>query len=404
MGTLILPLLCIAYLPLIWLSLSRGSFFLEHLENFTSAQKQILYVALLSLILPYLLLVTRDSAFIQAVRLRVKLCVLLTLLTLLVITPPLLSLDSSLYLINGRNWIEFAANPLVVIQGSIHSNPWSNEVGNLRWLGESTFYGPLFYPLLIPIIKLNLSLIASILAYKCLNVLVFVFTLILFGMLIKERRDAKSLWLILAFNPALLVNFVLEAHNDLLLIFFLMAMLVAMRHAFWRSAGAFLGISIAIKYVTIILLPIFIFRRAAWIFIPLPLLLGLMLFDFPLQHIVNQLVKIGSFGCFYSCTPPLSLLNLIFSVDIGPLVAKVIFLCLFALLSWHFSRHQPVTFIALALSCLVFFAAQWVPPWYVALPIPFLLLASSEKIGANDWYLKASFVLTCYSLFNYFSA
>ena len=404
MGIFILPLLCIAYFPLVWLSTWRGSFFLEHLENFTSAQQQILYLSLLSIIIPYLLLITKSDAFIQASQLRVKLLILFSLLALLVLTPPLLSLDAGLYVLNGRNWIEYAANPLVVTQGSIHANPWSNELGNLRWLSESTFYGPLFYPFLLPIIKLNLSLIGSVVAYKCLNVVICIFTLIFFAELIKGRRDAESLWFAFAFNPALLVNFVLEGHNDLLLIFLLMAMLVAMKHEFWRSAASLFGISIAIKYITIILMPLFFFRRAIWLYIPLPLLFGLMYFDFPLQHIFDQLVRIGSFGCFYSCTPPLALLNWIFPPNFGPLVAKIIFLLLLLLLSLRLSRDQPIKFIALTLVSLVFFAAQWVPPWYVALPIPFLLLASSEKRGANDWFLKASFVLTCYSLFNYFSA
>ncbi len=393
-------LIAISYVPLVLLSLTRNSFFLENLENISPARRPLLYLSLILPVITYGYTLTRagDS------KRDIGWPIFYILIVFLALTPSFLSNDSAFYFIVVRNWLEFGANPQLIAPNQIVDNPWLTEIGPILWLQYPTLYGPLFSPLLAPIFALGLSLTASTLVYKSLMAIIFTLAILLFYQLSKERKDAKALLFSLAANPALLINFILEGHNDLFLILFLITTVYALKNLCWTVGALLYGISLAMKSLVIGVFPLFILRPTLWPIIFLPVVLGALLFDFSIPLIFDRINMLSNKGCFYSCTPTIALLKLLFGDQAGIFIGKLSAVSIIGYLSWRYSQKEPAKFIALTLTSILFLASLWISPWYLSVAIPFFLLSSDPNKNSNDLFSKSSFALTCYAVFYYFSA
>ncbi len=151
----------------------------------------------------------------------VALAVVLALLFLWVY--PVNATDVYRYFIRGRVSSVYQANPFAVAPAQFPEDPYLPLAG--EWASHTSPYGPVWELLAGLITRLfPQKLLLGLLAFKMVGALAFVGSgLLLWGILDKfplgERLGRTLLWL---WNPALLLIFVADGHNDGLMLFWLL--------------------------------------------------------------------------------------------------------------------------------------------------------------------------------------
>jgi hypothetical protein len=151
----------------------------------------------------------------------------------LLLVYPINANDVYRYVIRGRIQTVYGESPFSVAPDSFPEDPFLPLAG--EWAGATSPYGPLWELMASAVTRVsNDSLLLGILSFKLLALLAFAATAVLLWMLFSpignsegeaNRDDTSSraantlLW---AWNPALLLIFVVNGHNDALMIFWLM--------------------------------------------------------------------------------------------------------------------------------------------------------------------------------------
>ncbi|MEK7595083.1 MAG: hypothetical protein AAB443_00620 [Patescibacteria group bacterium] len=241
----------------------------------------------------------------------------------------------------------------------------------------------------------------------------FIFCVILFGKIL-DSLGRQRLFFLFAFNPTVLIHLVLEAHNEVIILFLLLGSVYMLLRR--RSLiGGLLTISmILIKYYPIIILPIFILKRKKqgnkllWtkqFFLSSLLITLLIIFSFfvikhpNLKPFLDQNLNLRrDIGCFHRCSPIVSLTRYVFAENEG-LVRTTVFVAFYLLLIYYLliKNFMLLEFLFFALSATFFIFISWLTPWYLVLPISIGVLLSNRRS-----YLFLVIVLTFYSLFHYF--
>ncbi len=186
----------------------------------------------------------------------------------LVLLPSLPSDDVFSYILYGRIAAVHGANPLVATPGDFSGDPFLSLV---FWRGTRSVYGPAWLLLSHGLTLLAQALGGSLVAYTLL------FKLLGFA---AHLANAALIWAILgrigriapgrrvfgtllyAWNPLCLLEFCASAHNDALML------TLALLGIYWLARGweapalVSFGLSIAIKYVLLALLPLYLFWQA----------------------------------------------------------------------------------------------------------------------------------------------
>jgi len=168
---------------------------------------------------------------------------------------PFLSHDIFNYLFDGRMIWLHRVNPYLHTPQEFSADHWTRF---MHWVHKSTPYGPTqtFYSLIIAIIGFN-KFLPSYLFIKMGNLILFLIIGFYLIKILKSKRLAVSLWFL---NPFLYQEFLINCHNDLLMI-----ALAIIGFYYWRKEKkkgwlAFL-LSVTSKYVSILLLPAFVFKK-----------------------------------------------------------------------------------------------------------------------------------------------
>lgn len=131
-------------------------------------------------------------------------------------------------------------------------------------------YGPFFLTLCLVLSKISFSSVTLFLyEFKILNFIIYLLTVYLFYKLTKK----KKLTIIFAFNPLILLETLVNVHNDILLLFFCLLGIFfikksekiiksrIMSELEFIIGLIFFTLSASIKYVTFIILPFFIIYK-----------------------------------------------------------------------------------------------------------------------------------------------
>lgn len=143
---------------------------------------------------------------------------------------PINALDIYNYLLLGRVEAIFGQNPYLVASAAIPQESWLPYAG--EWGKGISPYGPAFQVAASLIARLSGDhLLAGLLLWKMLGALTLLGSAVLIWLLLAAstpgRRAAHTLlW---AWNPALLLTFAMNGHNDGLMIFWLLAGLLLVR-------------------------------------------------------------------------------------------------------------------------------------------------------------------------------
>jgi hypothetical protein len=189
----------------------------------------------------------------------------------LIVAPNLFSQDVYSYIMYGRIGVIHGANPITVPPITFPSDPllaytaWKNvpSAYGATWLIFS--YGVTgLMQLLGPTPELYL------LVYKLAAIGLHAASASLIWRMLGRWKPEQQVWgtLLYAWNPLAMMEFAGSAHNDALLVFFLLLGVWSAQQGHWRRATIGLTLSALIKYVPIVLLPpyaIFLARqRASW--------------------------------------------------------------------------------------------------------------------------------------------
>jgi len=378
----------LSFVPLVFLAWNRESFYLEHVENFSQEKFFWFCLSLILISVIYFFGFFKKQWLNQELPLKKLFLFLSPLFILLVVTIPFLSMDTAGYLLPIKNYLAFGFNPYQTPFLQVVQNPWVLQIGHPWASSLVTPYGPFFFLLLAPLVSLPFGLTVTIVIYKALLLVPYIFSVIIFDRLRSFFKTPPFVTVLFALNPLLLILGLLEGHNDLILeAFILAAIWLLLKEKFFHGNLALAAI-VAIKLFPIIFAPIFWFEHGLFrwrkVIFSFLIIFGFffltsLFFGFStLLSLVKTVAFQSSLGCFYICSPVQFFFNL-FSVSLS--VKLAFFLIVYSLIFWLFllRSFKPVQFIFWSLMAFCFIYLRWLTPWYLMLPLPLALLLFENK-------------------------
>lgn len=401
----------IVFLFLGGISFSRQSYFKEHFENFSQSKIDAVLTLFCILFLLYGILWVCREGF-QHIQKSVLVGILLGIMATAIAIPPFLSRDIAAYLFPNKNALVYGKNIFSSPITLPAPDPWSAELGPIWWLSIPTPYGPLFHGALHPVVFFgqNMKFSDAQDIYKTLNAAIFILSIIVVARLVAQLSLPFYTTYLYAFNPALLIQGVLEGHNDIWMTLGILLFLSAfLKKQHVKSILFFLS-SVGVKYISVILAPVFLtqytpLQKKKYIFFFFFFLGGGIysvseIFHLPLEKIMNGLASRFSFPCMYACTPFVSLIHSFFgkTSQTSYMLQSMGFVTLYIWITHRFlfKKRQLIHFCFWVFMSLFFVFTSWMTPWYLITVIAISMLLTREKT-----YSVLMFFLTAYSLFHY---
>lgn len=170
---------------------------------------------------------------------------------------PFLSSDVFKYLFAAKELLVYHANPHLIAPQVFEGDTWLRF---MRWIHTPSPYGPVMTALAIPYYLLGFGkFVPSLYLFKLDQIFWYGLTIWLVGKLaIKKPIFAH---LVFAFNPLVLFEWLVNAHNDAPMISLLLLSLYLIKESRRLPAIITLLFSIGIKYVTVFALPFLFIKK-----------------------------------------------------------------------------------------------------------------------------------------------
>lgn len=323
----------------------------------------------------------------------------------LLFTYPFNATDVFRYLIHGRITAFYHTNPYLTPPDAFPQDPFLPLAG--EWAGETSPYGPVWEMGAAAIAALTGNdLYAGLLLFKLGGLATFLLCSWLLWLLLADAPPVRrvGLTLLWAWNPALLLVFVVDAHNDALMLLWLL-----LGYWLWRRGYAVMGLIamfLAVLTKPIALLPLAFFGLAIWrslpgraarvrfLMITAVTTLLLTFFTFlPFGSPFLLAARLAREASHYPGFSPVTLI-LLFIPEWGALtmerytlivnLGRLLFLLLAGWLTWRaWHGRNP-----LRAAADIFFAYLLTTPafriWYAAWPFPWLLLDEGGQKEAGS--------------------
>jgi hypothetical protein len=174
---------------------------------------------------------------------------------------PMLSSDVFKYLFSAKMIVVYHANPYVVTPNFFENDTW---IRFMRWVHTTTPYGPVFTLATIPYYLLGLGkFVPALYLFKLDQIAWYLLTIYLVGKLTETQGWKKTAvvfsQLFVALNPLIIMEWLVNAHNDASMIALCMlALYLAIKD---RKAWSLISLaaSVGIKYITVVLAPLLLF-------------------------------------------------------------------------------------------------------------------------------------------------
>jgi len=187
---------------------------------------------------------------------------------------PLTAIDLFIYAIRTRGWALYGLQPLTTPPEALPaSDPWLGLAG--EWVDAASPYGPLWEWLSLGGFHLSGgNFLAHLFVLKIIGALAYLGSIWFIYQILKRSRPDWAIAGTLAFawNPLVLFESVQNAHNDIVMVFFLLAAIWLFVHItrVWRLNSILLmllfclllAMSILVKFVTVIVVPFFLIVMA----------------------------------------------------------------------------------------------------------------------------------------------
>lgn len=176
---------------------------------------------------------------------------------------PMLSYDIFNYMFHGKILWLYGANPHTVAPLSFEGDLWLRF---MRWVHTPSAYGPIFTFIESPAYLLGLGKFVPVLyLMKSTMILFYVWCVSLVGQIGSQLKLNKNVivlsQLVLAFNPFLWLELVINAHNDAVMIALLLYAIKASLESKKIISFISLILSIGVKYITLVTTPFFLLKN-----------------------------------------------------------------------------------------------------------------------------------------------
>jgi len=167
---------------------------------------------------------------------------------------PIMASDLFHYLADARTLVVHQQNPMQV---SPERFPF---IIGISWAQQPSPYGPLWQLLAAIPLLITRDYTASIIGLKVLSVAFYLLSIVLVYLTVRRTWPGRELFAaaVFAWNPFIVFRAVGNGHNDLVMMAFALAALYFAAIRLWRFALPLLALSIAVKYSTALLVPLFL--------------------------------------------------------------------------------------------------------------------------------------------------
>ena len=308
-------------------------------------------------------------------------------------SPEFILNDLYIYFFHAKIFAYYYANPYMLMPADFMGDASLFFLKN--WMNQSFNYGPLWLLLSAVPALLTANIVLGVYFLRILILVIFFATI--FASRYLFEADMKKVFLF-AVHPLMLYWVVLGGHNDIAIVFFIMLSFIFLKKEKYFFSIIFFSLSILIKYVSIIFLPIFllyILKKTSWKHIAL-------------YCATIAIIVFGSYAPFHAgfasilgnetlhnprlSSPVFSLaygvINKSFSYDTEVFLRmKNIFIFIFiigyAVILWkrrnsHNSFHDFIK-IFLWVSVWFYCVTFWFQPWYMIWLLPCLIYVSEGK-------------------------
>ncbi len=330
----------------------------------------------------------------------------------LLLAYPVNATDVYRYLIRGRIAAVYGQSPFVAPPATFAGDPFLPLAG--EWAGETSPYGPLWELVAAGVARLGGdNLLLGVVLFKLLAVACFLAATAVIWVILRGRPGRTTATLLWAWNPALLLTFALNGHNDaLMILWLLLGVWVGQR----RPAAGFLLLCLAAltKPVAALALPVFFIaawrgadgRRArarlaataglgalalTWLAF-LPWAAPGRFVQTPLELTGRLLREATDSGGFSPAVWLYFALGQRVAIDTIGAALRALFLLLAAVVLWRGWRGRPPARGAADLSFGYLAQALSFRVWYAVWPFPWLLLdteggAAAYRLRVGLWFL-----------------
>jgi hypothetical protein len=364
---------------------------------------------------------------------RTVLAAIAALIAIVLIAPPLMSMDVFSYEAYARMFVTYGANPYVHGPfGPLSLDPLYSYIG-AHWVETPTVYGPVFTILSTFLDKLTLgvytclhpvpsaacqrAIAQSTFAYKGIAAVAALVTVATLWHAAKLRglNQVRAV-AVFGLNPLVIIYGVGGGHNDLLMIMFTTLGVYALLARRERATGAMIALGAAIKLTGALLLPFALAagtglgaeRRRRSIVIGAAItsvvfaLAGFGYFGIAQVNMVLTLQHIQSAGDTSSIP---GFLSVVLRLDVvGHVVGLVLGLVFLAVCGWLLRRvwRGQMDWIDGAgwATVVMLVTASAMLPWYVAWLMPLVALCTSRRLWSTAlWFTGAVQLITMVSYF-----
>jgi hypothetical protein len=281
---------------------------------------------------------------------------------------------------------------------------------------ETSPYGPAWYLLAgLPSAVGGEDLVRSILAFKVLATVFFVGSTGLLYLILHRARPGQEVpgLILFAWNPLVLFEIVVNAHNDVVMIFFALLALWATLARRWWLVPVALTLVVLTKYALVILAPLLLVYalrtegRRVWRPVAIGSAVSLALAGAliaPLWQGPDTLHSMqGALDRWHASPAALMYAQLTLThtpaeaARLTKALMTVLFLAGYGWLLWRRSRDrvQVLETSALGIFGLLLLMSWWFLPWYILWALPLAALSVGRPIG------RIGLVLSCTALLSY---
>lgn len=323
----------------------------------------------------------------------------------LVLVYPINAIDIFGYIAESRVLILYHADPLIVAPAVYIHDPLMQSLGS--FVGTPAPYGPL--GILIAAIATLFSgsnLLTNLLLLKVLSALFLVSSSYLIYKIVAYYKPAMALTctIFMVWNPYMLLEFVVNSHNDIIMIFFLLLAILLFVNNKHHMVFALLLSSLLVKYASGLLLPLFIINalfyyqsakeRLKYLFficIETLIILGILVLPFWRGTQTFSSLSTTAQGFLYSFAMFLNNFSAMkVTFDQSKTIGIGVFGMFYLYALWLASRNSSGVLLGsfMSMFALLAFAITYVQPWYLLWAcIPTLLMP-------RKWFQQIALLLT----------
>jgi len=348
-------------------------------------------------------------------------------LTLLFVWP-IGSTDIFSYICQGRVLSEHHLNPYITAYHTLNNDYFYSTINNTE-VAHPSIYGPLFVIItsLLTFIGGN-NFILTLFLFKFFFVAI---NLLCCYLIYKIFKNRKAVYLY-AFNPLILYEFSINGHNDILIIFFvLLSLYILLKKEnnikTYSLSLFFLILSVLIKFISIIFIPIFLlillFRiksvKKKICFILLSFLMGaitisalyLPFWESP-QTLSGLIWQTNRYSLIF-ISPLISMSSMLLHAlrvanyhSLGIVLSKIFFVLfyLFLIVKIFIKRNKIkiedlIKYFCVSLFVFYLSFFTWFMPWYLAFLITLIILW--HAISKNEKYINIIHYITLSGILYY---